>query len=236
MSNQPSPLAPDQSRLARVLEPEAMDTAAEALDYDQMDHSEVNRRFASDFLAAFTAAGCAENATVLDLGTGTAQIPIELCRQNPRIRVVAVDLSIEMLKLAATNITRADVRHRIQLELVDAKRLPFADGTFAAVTSNSIVHHIPRPLDTLLEAVRVVRPGGLLFFRDLARPRDDSVVAHLVKQYAGVCNEQQRKLFDDSLRAALSVDEMRDHAASLGFALETVSATSDRHWTWTAIK
>ena len=34
--------------LPRVLEPEVMDTAEEARDYDTMDHSEVNRRFVAE--------------------------------------------------------------------------------------------------------------------------------------------------------------------------------------------
>ena len=38
--------------LPRTLEPEVMDTAEEAADYDAMDHSEVNRVFVDDLLAA----------------------------------------------------------------------------------------------------------------------------------------------------------------------------------------
>jgi hypothetical protein len=38
--------------LDRILEPEFMDTAEEARDYDSMDHAEVNRRFVDDLLAA----------------------------------------------------------------------------------------------------------------------------------------------------------------------------------------
>src|SRR6187549_1023893 len=77
-------LAGRPTMLTRVLEPEAMDTADEAADYDSMDHSEVNRRFVADFLAALVDADFAGRTTacrVLDLGTGTAQIPIELVRQ-----------------------------------------------------------------------------------------------------------------------------------------------------------
>ncbi|MEZ6069552.1 MAG: hypothetical protein R3C10_04605 [Pirellulales bacterium] len=69
------------SRLDRVLEPEVMDTAAEALAYDRMDHTAVNMAFVDDLIAA---AGEANDLTnVLDLGTGTALIPIELCRRAP---------------------------------------------------------------------------------------------------------------------------------------------------------
>ncbi|REK15594.1 MAG: methyltransferase domain-containing protein [Planctomycetota bacterium] len=228
-------LAPVDSALPRVLEPEVMDSAAEARDYDAMDHGEVNRRFAADFLAALSTAGLGPEVEVLDLGTGTAQIPIELCRQDGSVRVVAIDLADEMLQLAAANVERAGYSERIRLQAVDAKRLPFDDGCFAAVMSNSIVHHIPEPRGALTEAVRVARPGGLLFLRDLSRPADDAQVARLVETYAGDCNAQQRKLFDDSLRAALTVGEIRALAAELGFDPGTVAPTSDRHWTWSAV-
>ncbi len=49
-------LVAEHSSLARVLEPEVMDTALEASDYDTMDHAQVNRVFAADFLAALAAA------------------------------------------------------------------------------------------------------------------------------------------------------------------------------------
>ena len=229
------PLASDHSQLPRVLEPEVMDTADEAYDYDTMDHGEVNQQFAADFLAALSAAGLPLDVEVLDLGTGTAQIPIELCRQCPTIRVLAVDLSAEMLKLGQENVGRAGLGERIALQQVDAKRLPFADGHFAAVMSNSIVHHIPEPLVSLAEAVRVLRrPGGLAFFRDLSRPRDDAQMRHLVDRYAAACSPHQRKLFDDSLRAALSVSEIRAIVTQIGFDAHRVHPTTDRHWTWSA--
>ena len=41
---------------------------------------------------------------------------------------------------------------------------------------------------------------------------------------------------DDSLRAALNLDEIRALAQTLGVSAATVEATSDRHWTWAARK
>ncbi len=213
-----------------------MDSLADARDYDAMDHAAVNRLFASDFLAARDACGIAPDAELLDLGTGTAQIPIELCRQDARLRVLAIDLAEHMLRLAGENVARAGLAARIRLERVDAKRLPYADGQFAALISNSIVHHVPRPREVLAEAVRVVVPGGLIFIRDLARPRDDEQVRGLVRTYAGQASDHQRQLFDDSLRAALSVEEMCTLVVELGYAADSVNATSDRHWTWMATR
>ena len=222
--------------IQRVLEPEAMDTPEEAAEYDSMDHSEVNRRFAKDVLSsgleAMAAGAGRRELEVLDLGTGTAQIPIELCRQSEGFRISAVDLAASMLDVARLNVEVVGCNTRIRLDLVDAKALPYNDGAFDAVVSNSIVHHIPEPVVVLAEAIRVLRPGGLFFFRDLARPESEMELSRLVETYAADANDRQRQLFADSLRAALSLDEMRDLARRLGRSAEEVRPTSDRHWTW----
>jgi ubiquinone/menaquinone biosynthesis C-methylase UbiE len=215
--------------LQRCLEPELMDTSDEARDYDSMDHSAVNRLFVDDLLQGDETAG-----DILDLGTGTAQIPIELCGRGGDFRVMATDAAMHMLELARYNIEAAGMTDRIQLALVDAKQLPYPDRTFDVVMSNSIVHHIPDPSHVLREALRVVRPGGLLFFRDLFRPADEQTLTQLVDTYAADCSAEQRQLFAQSLHAALSLPEIRDLVEQLGFNPETVQATSDRHWTWRA--
>jgi ubiquinone/menaquinone biosynthesis C-methylase UbiE len=225
----------NDSELARVLEPEVMDSVEEASDYDAMDHREVNRRFVADLLAAWQPAESAVGE-VLDLGTGTAQIPIELGRQCAAARVVAVDLAETMLARAAQNVLAAGLSDRITLERVDGKRLPYATGRFAVVMSNSIVHHIPVPATVLAEAVRVTAPGGLLLVRDLLRPRDAAMLDALVDTYAGDANAHQRAMFAASLHAALTLDEVCRLVVALGFEPATVTATSDRHWTWQARK
>lgn len=217
--------------LPRVLEPEVMDSAAEARDYDAMDHRQVNETFVRDFLL-FWAGG----ESVLDVGTGTAQIPIVLCGRAPGVQIVAVDAAQHMIDLGRDNVGRAGLADRIRMQRCDAKHLPFADSSFDAAISNSIVHHIPKPETVLAEMVRLTRPGGALFVRDLFRPASEAVLQQLVAQYAGDANDHQRKMFADSLHAALTVDEMRDLVATLGFPPETVQATSDRHWTWATVR
>ena len=218
--------------LSRVLEPEVMDTQDVATDYDSMDHSVVNRRFAADFLALPSN----DTGLTLDVGTGTAQIPIELCKQSPTIRIVAIDLADEMLKLARRNAERAGFEQRIRVEKANGRTMEYPDGHYSAVVSNSIIHHIPEPAECFAEMVRVCAPGGRLFVRDLVRPDSEMELRQLVITYAGEANPHQRQLFADSLHAALTVAEVQSIIGALGFAPETVSQSSDRHWTWSAIK
>lgn len=217
--------------LNRILEPEVMDTLEEAQDYDSMNHQHVNQRFVSDVLDFEINTG-----DLLDLGTGTAQIPVHFCSQCPEVRIMAVDMAVHMLDLARYNIEAAGFTERIQLAQCDAKDLPQGDATFDAVISNSIVHHIPDPMMCLREAVRVTKSGGRLFIRDLMRPDTEDQLEVFVETYAGDENEHQQKMFRESLHAALSLEEIRGGVTSLGFEPESVQATSDRHWTWAAIK
>lgn len=222
--------------LKRVLEPEVMDSPEEARDYDGMDHSEVNVLFVKDLLTFVARQGVSDLVDVLDVGTGTALIPIELCNANSACRVMAIDMAASMLELARYNIETAGLITQITLAQVDAKSMPYGDGMFDAVVSNSIVHHIPEPQQCVKEMVRVTRrENGIIFVRDLMRPEDDATVKQLVKTYVGNQNTHSQQMFDDSLRAALSLDEIRDLVLQLGFDPHGVQATSDRHWTWAAI-
>ncbi len=226
--------------LERVLEPEVMDTADEARDYDAMDHVAVNEVFVADLLALG-----ALPKRVLDVGTGTARIPMELCARAKDVEVVAIDLADHMLAVARENIAREGLRARVRLERVDAKSMPYEDGAFGATISNSIVHHIPEPAGALAEMWRVTARGGLLFVRDLVRPPSAAEADRLVALYGGTppedprrmkSFENQRFLFRASLCASLTVAEVAAMVAPLGIAASEVSMTSDRHWTLVAKK
>jgi ubiquinone/menaquinone biosynthesis C-methylase UbiE len=137
-----------------------------------------------------------------------------------------------MLQVGRDNVRKAGLETRLRLERLDAKALPFATASFGAVISNSIVHHIAEPAKVLAEMVRVLRPGGVMFVRDLLRPADEATVNHLVATYAGTANAHQQKMFEDSLRAALTLAEVRQLVAALSFDPASVRQTTDRHWTW----
>ena len=229
----------------RVLEPEVMDTAEEARDYDAMDHSAVNVRFVDDFLSFGNqgrepSLGRIAPPRVIDFGTGTALIPIELCSRLDGFPIVAIDLAEHMLALARVNVARADLGDRVLLEKVDTKGTPYEDGAFGATISNSIVHHIPAPERCFAEMWRVTAKGGLLFIRDLHRPESEVEVDRLVALYGGdpppdparvASFENQRALFRASLCAALTVPEIVAMVGPLGVPASAVSMTSDRHWT-----
>lgn len=232
----PSPFSPIPSGgpplLPRTLEPESMDSPAEAMAYDEMDHQAVNEQFVADLLS-FQALTEGE---LLDLGTGTARIPIALCRRIEEVRIVAADLSLAMLDVARINLEIAGLIDRILLVHGDVKQFAWDDDRFTAVISNSLLHHLADPRPALEQAVRLTAGDGILFFRDLLRPASETQLEQLVSVYAGNESDHARQLFRQSLHAALSLDEIRHLVEQLGFEADTVHASSDRHWTWAARK
>lgn len=219
--------------LHRILEPEVMDTLEEACEYDSMDHSQVNEVFCNDF---FAARNLNDGVQILDVGTGTAQIPIAMCKRNSGLKITAIDLAESMLTLGNKNIQTARLEDSITLVQIDSKKMPYPDESFDQVVSNSIIHHIPNPLECFKEMIRVTKKDGLLFIRDLLRPFSLIELQNIVNLHAGDATPKQKQLFTDSLHASLSLAEVREMVKRFGFEAFTVIQSSNRHWTFTARK
>jgi ubiquinone/menaquinone biosynthesis C-methylase UbiE len=213
--------------LPRVLEPEIMSSAEEAREYDAMDFGATDRLFAE------RAAELARGARwIFDLGSGNARIPLAIeALVAAATRMCAIEMSAEMLAAGVRNRSRAGADARRLLFLrADAKRLPLPNSCAEVVTSNSLVHHIPDPRAVFREIARIVRPGGGILIRDLVRPESEEQLAQLVGRHTVGSSPLQRRLFSDSLRAALTLSEVRGILTEIGLAGVSVTQITDRHW------
>ncbi|MCY7366805.1 MAG: class I SAM-dependent methyltransferase [Chamaesiphon sp.] len=210
----------------RILEPEVMDTWLEATAYDAMDFESVNTAFATDAIDLDPHA-----IKILDVGTGTARIPILMCQQRPQYLITGIDLAQSMLIIGQRNVEAAGLNQRIRLERVDSKRMPYPDLEFDMVVSNSLVHHIPDPLSFFQEIKRLVRPGGAILIRDLIRPESDYIVNQLVAKIGENYDTHQQQLVRDSLNAALTLVEVQELIDQVGLEQVNLTQSSDLHWT-----
>jgi ubiquinone/menaquinone biosynthesis C-methylase UbiE len=213
--------------LLRILEPELMDTQRDAEEYDAMDFTEANTKFAVDALALVADR---QDVQVLDVGTGTAQIPVLMLNRRPDLKMLAVDLAQEMLKVAARNVADAGHGGSCQLARMDAKALRLPSGRFDLVLCNSTAHHIPDPLVLFREIARMVKPDGAILVRDLIRPPSMDEAWAIVKRVAAGEHMRQQQLFFDSLCAALTVAEVQQIVRDAGLPRMRVEMVSDRHW------
>ncbi|AZI58745.1 class I SAM-dependent methyltransferase [Nakamurella antarctica] len=100
-------------------------------------------------------------AKVLDVAAGTAVSTSELATSG--VWAVALDFSLGML--------RAGSKRQVPKVAGDAMYLPFADGTFDAVTISFGLRNVQNPNAALAEFARVTRPGGQLLVCEVSRPR-----------------------------------------------------------------
>ena len=204
-----------------------MDTPEDAQEFEEMDHSEVNRIFVDDLLA-----GGEIGKYVVDLGCGPAAIPIELCSREENVQVMAIDSAISMLEVAKIQIDFAGLLDQVFLEHADVKDMgEFEPDMAETVMSNSLIHHLAQPELALQSALYLLKPGGRLFIRDLYRPDSNETVEKLVSQYVSNETQYAQQLFRQSLCASLTLDEIQDVAGGFGISKEHVQMTSDRHWT-----
>ena len=162
---------------------------------------------------------------VLDVATGGGHTALKFA---PHVaRVVASDLTPQMLKAAEAHITGKGVRN-VEFKEARAEKLPFDSNSFDLVTCRIAPHHFDDVAGFVKEAARVARPGGLVLVQDQVMP-EDPVVAGYVEAF--------EKLRDPSHNHALTETEWRASFAAAGLMLEHVETLAKSHsfeeWTTT---
>jgi SAM-dependent methyltransferase len=170
------------------------------------------------------------DAALLDVGCGRGAVLLAAARRAGTL--TGVDVSAGMLDHARAELRAAGV-DGVRLEVMDAERLAFADGTFDALTAAFLLFFLPDPERAAAEFRRVLRPGGRV---TVATWGDDD----------------PRWAWEDDLMADLRVDrraiqrpfgdpaEVHDLFVGAGFTdvtthreeLEIRFADADQWWEW----
>ena len=114
---------------------------------------------------------------VLELGSGSGAMAAALLDRYPTIRLTATDVDPAMRDAAAQRL--APYGDRVEVREADATSLPFADGSFDAVVSFIMLHHVIDWEQALAEIARVLRPGGVLVGYDLVESPLSRATHHL---------------------------------------------------------
>ncbi|RJF81272.1 methyltransferase domain-containing protein [Azospirillum cavernae] len=106
---------------------------------------------------------------ILEVGVGTGLSLSDYRKDN---RVVGIDLSTDMLKVAQERVARENLAHVEGLLEMDAGKLAFADGSFDVVVAMYVMTVVPDPQGTMAELERVCKPGGdIVIVNHFAAPR-----------------------------------------------------------------
>ena len=170
----------------------AYSSAASQKHLDELDNTLVQQ------VLSLGRGGTAPAGSLLDLGCGPGSIALKIAARCPQLLVVGVDRSQTMLGVARRAAEEQRLADRAFFLQADAGRLGFSGGAFDFVLSNSVLHHLASPEKVFGEMVRDLRRPSWLAFPFHVRWHG--------RHYSGV----MRKLFEDSVRAAYTPEELAE--------------------------
>lgn len=109
---------------------------------------------------------------VLDLCTGTATNAIRIAQALPESKIVGIDISKEMLRVAKSKIQKKHIQN-IKLYSMDATNTKFKDKCFDKVLISLVLHELEEPLaeNILKEARRVLKDDGSIIVTEWERSK-----------------------------------------------------------------
>ena len=150
---------------------------------------------------------------VLDVATGSADIPLQLARAYPQVEVTATDAHPQTTEFARS---RVGAHPQVQVESADALDLPYPDGAFDFALCSTALHHFDEAdaVRVLRELDRVAARGVVVM--DLCRSRFGLIGAQLLAATAWRRSQMTRHDGPLSVRRAYTPGEVRRLAARAG--------------------
>lgn len=157
--------------------------------------------------------GCGEGANLYHLGrrwadaaaADAAAADATADATGASAQLYGVDASPAKVAFAAAELRRAGLS--AALSAADAAALPWGDASFDAVLIRDLLHHVPRRVQVLREAARVLRPGGpLLLIEPNGRAPLVLLQAAVTPAERGALRSTTQRLFDELQCAGLQVE------------------------------
>lgn len=167
------------------------------------------------FVAPFTLAARQNNLALLPKAASTevllvgigSGLDIPLLPRGPRY--TGIDLTPAMLERARRKATAEKLD--IQLDIGDARALPYPAAAFDAVVLHLILAVAPCPERVLAESARVLRPGGqMLVFDKFLRPGQSAPLRRLISPFVGLLATHTDVVFEQLLAQTRSLEVVSD--------------------------
>ena len=162
------------------------------------------------------------SGNVLEVAVGTGK---NLRYYSPGCRIIAVDLSREMLDVARKRATNLSLD--VSFLLADAEALPFPDRSFDTVVSSLSTCTFPNPVTALEEMARVCRTDGKIVLLEHGRSNrewlgrwQDKRADRIAKQFGCHWNREPLELVR---QAGLKINNSRRVFFGVFHQIEAVS-------------
>ena len=118
-----------------------------------------------------------KSGTIVDVGSGTGYLAIEIAKSAPSAKVWGIDLSKKMVEISRRH---AGGLANVRFEHGNAVKLPFAENSVEFIVSTGSLHHWKHPIKIFDEFFRVLKNGkeGWIFdgCSDFPKKQDDNLI------------------------------------------------------------
>ena len=148
---------------------------------------------------------------VLDVGTGTGLLAIELAKvKDCRFDIISIDISENMIRRAVDNAKQAGVEDKIRFLVATAAALPFPDNSFVLVISYASLHHWLEPVTVFNEVQRVVKENGNFIIRDNKRIYHNPLWKSIIWIMSRFMNKRHRENWPKAILASYTIPEVKE--------------------------
>lgn len=164
---------------------------------------------------------------LLDVAVGTADLAMEIVRQDKASSVEGIDLSVEMMKIGEKKVEKAGMAAMIHFLEGSALEMPYEDASFEAVTCAYGVRNFSDLDKGLSEMFRVLKPGGQLMILEFSYPSNpfvrvvyDFFFTRIMPVVGKVVSKDAAAYtyFRNSVKGFIWGQEMADRIAASGFS------------------
>lgn len=114
-----------------------------------------------------------DKGILIDVGSGTGFLSIEIGKRAPELTIYGIDLSRKMVEIASGN---ARGLSNIKFKLANAVALPFENDSIDLIVSTGSFHHWKQPLKVFNECYRVLKENQEVWIYDgCSNPPNDEI-------------------------------------------------------------
>ena len=206
--------------MERTVEPELMEIEDQVISYAKADFSEGENNLINqiNYYLVKNNINLNKQELIVDLGCGPGNISEKLSIKWPNAKVVGIDGSKEMIRIAESNKNKSSNRNRLKnLRYIcaDIKNFEtsevFLEKNISLLVSNSLIHHITY-LDDFFNCIKRLSSNLTInFHKDLKRPNNEKLALELKEKCAEKYDDILTNDYYASLKASYTSKELQNY-------------------------